>query len=281
MGTRTDILMITYRSPDHVRLSLPHLLSTCDEDSAVWLWHNGDDEETLSVVQEHASDPRVARFHHSRENVRLTTPTNWLWAESAADYVSKVDDDCLPEHGWIERIRAAHEPNPGFGAIGSWRFRPEDFEPRSAERKIQSFEGGVRLLRNHWVQGSGYLLPRRLVERHGPLRDGQSFTQYCLDLARAGAVNGWLYPFVHEENLDDPRSPRTLFRTDEDFLRRMPLTAQNLGIRTVADWATQEHESALAVQRATLDLRHYGGWRAKLRGARRRAGRLVRGRGSW
>ena len=119
------------------------------------------------------------------------------------------------------------------------------------------------------------------LQRHGPLRDGQSFTQYCLDLARAGAVNGWLYPFVHEENLDDPRSPRTLFRTDEDFLRRMPLTAQNLGIRTVADWATQEHESALAVQRATLDLRHYGGWRAKLRGARRRAVRLVRGRGSW
>lgn len=281
MAELTDVLMITYNSPDHVRISLPHLLSTCNETTRVWLWHNGDHEETLSVVEEHADDPRVHRFHHSRENVRLTAPTNWLWSQATGTFVSKVDDDCLPEHGWIERLREAHSVNPDFGAIGCWRFRDEDFEPSSANKKIVQYAAGHRVLRNHWVQGSGYLLRRSLVERHGGLAPGQSFTQYCIALAREGAVNGWLFPFVREENMDDPRSPRTLFRTDEDFRRRMPLTAQALGITTMADWARQEHESALAVQRATLDLRHYSGWRARARGARRRVERLVRGRGSW
>jgi len=281
MAALTDVLMITYNSPQHVRVSLPHLLSTCDEWTRVWLWHNGDDEETLAVTSELAEDPRVHRFHHSRENVRLTAPTNWLWTESDATYVSKVDDDCLPAHGWIERLRDAHDVNPEFGAVGCWRFMEEDFLPDVAARKIATYDGGHQLLRNHWVQGSGYLLPREMVTRQGPLRQGQSFTQYCLDLARRGAVNGWVYPFVREDNLDDPRSPNTLFKDDEDFRRRMPLTAQALGITSVADWARQEHESAVAVQRASLDLREYSGWRAKRRGARRRLEKLVRGRGSW
>ena len=281
MTAVTDVLMITYNSAVRVRLSLPHLLSTCDEHTRVWLWHNGDDEETLAAVKEHADEPRVHRFHHSREKVRLTIPTNWLWAEADGTYVSKVDDDCLPDQGWIERLRDAHETNPEFGAVGCWRFLDEDFDAALAMPKIQTFRGGHQLLRNHWVQGSGYLLPLSMVRAQGPLLTGQSFTQYCLALARAGAVNGWAYPFIHEDNLDDPRSPRTLFATDADLMRRLPLTAQALGIRTVAQWAQQEHESALAVQKASLDLRQYTGWRAKRRGLRRRAEHLVRGRGSW
>lgn len=281
MTAVTDVLMISYNSAERVRISLPHLLSTCDENTRVWLWHNGDDEETLAAVEEHAQDPRVHRFHHSRENVRLTIPTNWLWAEADGTYVSKVDDDCLPEHGWIEKLRDAHEANPEFGAVGCWRFLDEDFVPALATPKIQTFRDGHQLLRNHWVQGSGYLLPRSMVQAQGPLQTGQSFTQYCIALARAGAVNGWAFPFIHEDNLDDPRSPRTLFATDEDLMLRMPLTAQALGIRTVADWAKQEHESAVAVQKASLDLREYSGWRAKRQGLRRRAEALVRGRGSW
>lgn len=281
MRSMVDVLMITYNSPDHVRRSLPHLLGTCDDATRVWLWHNGDHEETLDVVRPYATDPRVHRFHHSRENVRLRPPTNWLWEKSDGDFVSKVDDDCLPEPGWIQQLRLAHHANPQFGAIGCWRFRDEDFVPQLAERKIQEFAGGVRLLRNHWVQGSGYLLPRALVERQGPIKDGQSFTRYCIELARHGAVNGWLYPFVREENMDDPRSPQTLFPDDEAFRRRMPLTAQALGITTVAEWAQQEHESAVAVQAASLDLREYAGWRFKRRNATKRLQRLLRGRGSW
>src|SRR5690606_29463184 len=137
-----DVLMITYNSPAHVRISLPHLLSTADEHTRVWLWHNGDDEETLAAVRAHVEDARVHRFHHSRENVRLSPPTNWLWENADGGYVSKVDDDCLPAQGWIQQLRAMHEANPQLGAVGCWRFLEEDFVPELAERKIQDLAGG-------------------------------------------------------------------------------------------------------------------------------------------
>jgi glycosyltransferase involved in cell wall biosynthesis len=260
----SDILMITYKRPGYLRLSLPRLLETCDEHTRVWLWHNGDDEETLDVVRSHLDHPAVYRFHHSRENQRLTAPTNWMWSEGDADLVSKVDDDCLVTPGWIEAFRQVHLDNPNLGAVGSWRFYDEDFVPELAEPKIVTLAGGHRMMRNHWVQGSGYLLSRKVIDRQGLLTPGTSFPQWCIDAALNGAVHGWLFPFVHEEHMDDPRSEHTLFKTDEDLLANLPLSAQTSGVRTVAAWEQQMRNSAYNVQLATLDLRQYKGWRRRL-----------------
>lgn len=281
MGRRADIIMITYRSGGYLDLSLPRLLETCGEDDRVWLWHNGDDEETLDVLKPYLSDPRVDQFHHSRENVRLRPATTWLWQESDARFVSKVDDDCLVSPGWLDTFAAAHDDNPSFGVIGSWRHPDEDFEPELAARKIQAFAGGHRLMRNLWVQGSGYLMRRSYVERHGMLGETESFTGYCVRLARAGAVNGYYFPFVAEDHMDDPRSPHTLIKTDADLAARMPLSAQANGVRTVEDWLTQLRQSAHVLQTASLDPRSYGGWRRKLRAARNRLRRLTGRPATW
>lgn len=275
MSVRTDVLMITYRSAAYLDLSLPRLLETLGERDRVWLWHNGDDEATIEALRPYRRDPRVHRYYHSRENVRLREPTSWLWSESAARFVSKVDDDCLVTHGWLDVFAAAHDDNPGLGAVGSWRHPPEDFRPELATKKITQLAGGHRLMRNLWVQGSGYLLPRRLVERNGPLREDESFTGYCIRLARGGAVNGYYYPFVPEDHMDDPRSPHTLIATDADLAARMPLSAQANGVRTVADWVAQLERSALLLQSAPLDPRAYTGWRRKVRSARRRLEQAV------
>lgn len=267
---RADILMITYNSPTYVRLSLPRLLETCRENDRVWLWHNGDDEETLEVVRSYSRDSRVARFHHSRENVKLRSPTNWLFSESCADLVSKVDDDCLVSHGWVERIAAAHRDNPEFGVVGSWRHPDEDFVPDVASRKIFRYSGGHYLLRNLWVQGSGFLMGRSWIERVGELRSKESFTQYCVRLAKAGAINGWCYPFVREEHMDDPRSPNTLLRTDADLRWRSPLSAQANGLQTIDSWQDQIRRSAVVLQSASLDTRQYAGWRRTVQKVRQR-----------
>lgn len=281
MTGSVDILMITYNSADYVNLSLPRLLESCDESARVWLWHNGDDEETLAAVEAHRGDPRVHKFHHSRENKKLREPTNWLWAGSDADFVSKVDDDCLVQPDWLSRLREVHSVHDGFGALGSWRFLDEDFRPDLAERKVKTYGGGQQVLRNHWVQGSGYLLPRRLVEVEGPIQEGRSWVDYCLRLARRGAEHGWVYPFVREDHMDDPRSPNTIFRTDEDFRRRRPLSAQAHGVDRLDQWTEQMRQSALVVQEASLDLRAYSGWRARRRTLLRRAEKVVRGRSRW
>lgn len=278
--TRADILMITHKSAGYLHLSLPRLLETCGERDRVWLWHNGDDEATLEALRPYRRDPRVARFHHSRTNVKLRPPTSWLWAESAATFVSKVDDDCLVAPGWLDTFAAAHQENPSFGVVCSWRHPEEDFRPELASRKTRTFSGGHRLMLNLWVQGSGYLMARSRIQRQGLLRDDESFTGYCIRLARAGAVNGYYFPFVAEDHMDDPRSPHTLIATDDDLRRRMPLSAQANGVRTVDDWLAQLRHSAVILQTAPIDPRHYGGWRRKVKSVNRRlaamAGRPAR-----
>lgn len=281
MTHRAEIVMITYRSAGYLHLSLPRLLSTLGESDRVWLWHNGDDEATIEALRPFRDDPRVARYHHSRENVRLRQPTNWLWQESTARFVSKVDDDCLVDPSWLTTFTQAHADIPNLGIVGSWRHPAEDFLPEVAAKKIQEFPGGHRIMRNPWVQGSGYLVPRQQVVALGGLGETESFTGLCLRLAQTGVINGFYYPFVPEDHMDDPRSPHTLIRTDEDLTDRLPLSAQANGVRTVAEWTAQLVQSAEILQRAPWEAKHYRGWRNKVRNGRRRLRRALGVRGSW
>lgn len=258
-----DILMVTYDRPEYVQQSLGRLLETCDDSMRVWLWHNGEDRATLDTTRSFATHPRVAAFHHSPENVRLRAPTNWLWANATGDYVSKIDDDCLVEPGWAHKLAAAHEANPAFGVIGSWRFFEEDFVPRLARRKIRSFSGGHQLMLNCWVQGSGYLMKRSCIEEQGLLGPEQNFSEYCVDLVLKGYVNGWYFPFIHEEHMDDPRSRFTGLKTDDDLRRRLPLSAAERGVTTLLEWEAQMRRSARRLQAASPNPRNYVGVRGR------------------
>lgn len=276
-----DIIMITYNRPEYVRLSLPHLLDASPPDARIWVWHNGTDQHTLDAVRAVRGHPRLYRFHHSPENVGLREPTNWLWREAAGDLLGKVDDDCLQDPGWLPRLRRAHADVPGFGVIGAWRFPDEDSDPALIAAKLAEFPGGHRLLRNHWVQGSGYLVKRETVHQAGLLAAGESFTTWCLRTARLGWINGWYHPFVREDHMDDPRSPNTIYRTDADLAARPPLSATATGVRGIAEWTEHMRHSARLVQAASLDLRHYQGWRWRRRVMARRIRRTLTGRAPW
>lgn len=281
MGRSIDILMITYNAPESTRLALGRLLETCDEQMRVWVWHNGDHAETLETVRSFRDHPRVYRFHHSRENKKLWEPTNWLLSEAQGDFLSKVDDDNVLPQGWARKLVAAHEDNERFGVIGCWRFQDEDFIPELAERKIREFPGGHKLLVNLWVEGSCFLMKRRCRDEGGTLPPGGTFPQYFRRLALRGWINGWYYPFIRYENLDDPRSPHTLIRSEEDLRRRLPLTAQYNGIETLEQWTDQLRRSARVAQTASIDPRDWRGWRWLLRRTRARLLRLAGRRRRW
>ncbi len=270
-----DVLMITYDRADYTSQSLAHLLETADPSTRIWIWHNGQDERTLEVVQAFLDHPKVGRFHHSVENVGLREPTNWLWAESRATFLAKVDDDCLVEPGWSQPLIAAHNSFAGFGVLGCWRYQDEDLIPMSAAAKTTAYPGGHQVLRNLWVQGSSYVMPRQRVEECGLLRSEESFTQYCKRLAVGGYVNGWYYPLIHEDHMDDPRSPNTGLRTDADLMQRLPLSAKKNGVASLAEWEAQIRRSARIAQEAPLDPRRYVGWRRRVRNLSRRAKRVA------
>ncbi len=270
-----DILVITYNRPEYTTLALRRLLETCDKTMRVWIWHNGGHAETLDVARSFASHPRVHRFHESTENLGLREPTNWLWREATGSYLSKVDDDCLLPDGWAQRLRSAHEDEPRFGILGCWRFCPEDFDPVLAARKIRTFGGGHRVLQNFWVEGSGYLMKRACLASRAQLRPRDSFTSFCIDRALEGWVNGWYFPFIEQEHMDDPRSPHSLLRSDDDLRRYMPLSAQTNRVSSLQEWQAQLRRSARIVQSASIDRRDYRGWRPLLRRARQRMQRLL------
>lgn len=275
-GVATDILMITYNRPAYTRLSLPRLLETCDESCRVWLWHNGTDEETLEVVRSHLDHPRVHEFHHSPENKKLREPTNWLLENAQGEYVSKVDDDCLVPHDWLLLLRKAHEEVPRLGAIGCWHFMPDDFCKETGGRKIQVFGGGHRILCHPWVGGSGFLLKRACVEQVGLLRAKDSgITGYLVRVALKGWVNGWYYPILWQEHMDDPRAPHTLLKSDADLQEHLPLSALNFGAATLDQWDRQLRCSAASLQRMPSDPWYYHPWRVKLRRQRERLERFL------
>ncbi len=265
-----DVLMITYNRPRFTRLSLPRLLDSCDESMRVWLWHNGDHAETLEIVRSHLDHPRVHEFHHSLENQRLRPPTNWFWSKATGRYLSKVDDDNLMPDGWAQTLRAAHEAEPRLGVLGCWSFMPEDHRPELAEKKVIDVGSGHRVLQNCWVAGTGHLLKRECVEQAGPLADGQSFTNWCVHLAARGWINGWYYPFVYMENMSDPRSPHTVFKTEADFQAGRGLSARRFGVNSLEESRRRQPRHALRLQTCSTNPRHYIGWQGRLRRLLRR-----------
>jgi glycosyltransferase involved in cell wall biosynthesis len=267
MPVDTDILMITHRRPHYTRMSLDRLARQCEGVARLWIWHNGDHAETREIVESFADHPSVHRVHVNPDNAGLVPPTNWLWSESSGRFVSKVDDDCLLPDGWIETLAAAHDRDPELGVIGCCRLLPEDLIERYTRRKVVTRPSGVELYRSCWVQGSGYSMKRACIDRLGLLGGDNptSFTVYCTELARAGFVNGFLWPLLLEDHMDDPRSPNSALRSDEDLAAHLPLTALRGGVKTLDQWTARVKENARQVQMAPVDPAWYYGWRFRLR----------------
>ena len=261
-----DILMVTHKRPRYTRLSLGRLLDSCDDSMRVWVWHNGDDAETLAVVDSMRQHDRFHRFCHSPENQYTRAPTNWLFEEARGDLLSLVNDDCVVSDGWAQTLRAAHRDVPDFGVIACWHFQPEDFMPDLAGRKIRAFAAGRRLMVNPWVQGSGIMIKRCCVEAIGLLgSDERGFTRYCLRVAAAGWINGWHLPLIPIDHMDDPRSIRTMLRTDADLANHLPRSARFRNVETIDQWVSHLQRSARMVHEAPTDPRLYVGLRKKLR----------------
>jgi GT2 family glycosyltransferase len=261
-----DVLMVTCDRPEYTRRSLRRLLESGDETMRVWVWHNGNDAATLAVVRSMQDHPRFHRFHHSPRNRLLRVPINWLFENARGELVSLVNDDCLVSEGWAHTLRQAHEDVAELGVVACWHFQTEDFIPRLAEKKVRAFAGGHRLMVNPWVQGSGIMLKRRCVGAIGPLpAKDRGMTAYCIRLAAQGWVNGWYLPLVPIDHMDDPRSPHTMLRTNDDLAAHPPLSARFRNTRTIDDWLEHLRRSARMVQEAPADPRLHVGLRKKIR----------------
>jgi GT2 family glycosyltransferase len=262
---KTRVLMITHNRAAYTALALERLCETLPEDACLTVWDNASNAETLSVIRKFQKHPRVERIVYHPRNDKLRGPTNWFWQSAGeAEFLSKVDDDGLMPDNWLETLEQAHRDIPESGVLGTWRFPDEDFSETVAIKKIQSF-GRHKLLRNCWVEGSGYLMKRGVVDRIGLIRENESFTTWCTRAAAAGFINGWYYPFLYQEHMDDPRAPHTGVKSEEDFKRLQPLSAATFNTMTRETWTRKLQDLALSLQLCSYDPNDWIGPRAVLR----------------
>jgi len=245
--------MITFNRAEYTEKSICRLLESATENTKIVIWDNNSNPETKNIVKKYEKHSKIENVIYNDNNDKLWKPTNWFFSTSGEyDLIGKVDDDCLVPKEWIKILRKFHEKLPELGLIGCWRFLPEDFNKEVAENKIQKF-GKHRIMRNCWIEGSGYLMKRAVVSKIGYLRKNESFTDYCIRAAAKGFINGWYYPFLYQEHMDDPRTENTGIKSDEDFQRLIPLSAKTFNIQTKDEWIQRLKKSAKMLQEYSIN----------------------------
>jgi glycosyltransferase involved in cell wall biosynthesis len=259
------VLMITFNRCAYTDLSLKCLCESAPQNLKLTIWDNGSGQETKEVIGKFKDHPSVERVIFSERNEKLRKPTIWFWENNQdAELLGKVDDDCLVPKNWCHVLEQAHRDIPEAGILGCWHFLPEDFIHEKVIKKIATF-GNHKIMKNCWVGGSGYLMKREVVNKIGCLKEKETFTDYCIRAAAKGFINGWYYPFLYQEHMDDPRAVNSGIKSEEDFQRLIPLSAQNFDVKTREQWIRHLKMSAQRMQECSIDPIDYIGYRALIK----------------
>jgi len=114
------VVVPTYRRPDRLR-RLVAALEAQDLPGPQWelvLVDDASGADTAAVVDELvAASPLQARAVHLTENGGPARARNEGAARSTAPVVAFVDDDCVPDPGWVRAMAEAFARNPRLGVV--------------------------------------------------------------------------------------------------------------------------------------------------------------------
>jgi glycosyltransferase involved in cell wall biosynthesis len=201
---KIDLAFITHNRLEYTKLALASVLADPKEEFSLTIWDNASSDGTAEYLKAEVKDPRIKEVIVARKNVGQVAAINHVWKQSKGDLVGKLDNDCIVTPGWTKALAQAHQDIPELGVIACWHYFPEDFNLERAKHKIQRF-GPHQILRHPWTCGTGLLLKRETYKDIGQMR-GAGTTGYWLRMARAGHVNGFYYPLIYQEHMDDIRS---------------------------------------------------------------------------
>ena len=217
-----DLVFITYNRLHYTKFALDSILADPDEMFSLTIWDNGSTDGTIEYLKNEVSDPRISDMHFSDENIGQTAAVNTIWSRSKADLLGKLDNDCLMTPGWTKTLAEAHRDIEKLGVVACWHFFEDDFDEKRASGKIQTF-GRHRIFRHPWTCGTGLLVKNETYQRLGPI-ESKAMTKYWLQMATAGYINGFYYPLIYQEHMDDPKSRYAAIKTQEDFAKARQTT---------------------------------------------------------
>jgi len=274
---KIDLAFITYNRLQYTKLALRSILDNRKDDFSLTIWDNASTDGTAEYLDNEVSDGRIADIILSEENVGQAAAVNTVWGRSDADLLGKLDNDCLMTPGWVGKLAQAHEDIADLGVIACWHYPVDEFEERAARKagKIQTF-GRHQILRHPWTCGTGLLLKRETYRRFGPMQ-GRATTSYWLRMAAAGYVNGYYYPLIPQEHMDDPRSQHCLVKDDESLRKYRDVTVvlKSQNIKNMKARWKRRARILRNLNRGPWQVKHYTGWRGKVRNARDKVNRIL------
>ncbi len=273
------IVVVTYNRLEYTKKTIARLLEDPAEEFDLYLWDNASTDETPEYLKDAIKDPRIVEVVLSKENVGQTGAMNYAWAKTKAELVGKLDNDCLVTPGWTRILAETHKDISNLGVVACWHYFPEDFDYEDAKHKIQTFNGH-QIFRHPWVGGTGFLLKRKTFLEMGPWREGSTVgtTYYFLKMALAGYINGWYYPLLHQEHMDDPVSKHSMLKDDKAItsLYDTTYTLRNQQIKTMQErmaWRKMVLKNLLC---DPWDVKYYVGWRSRIRGIKDKLAKMRR-----
>ena len=260
-----DLIFITYNRLDYTKLALASVLADPSEEFSLTIWDNASTDDTTKYLRKEVQDPRIADIVLSKKNVGQTAAINEIWSNSRADLLGKLDNDCLVTPGWTRKLAEAHKDIDDLGVIACWHFFPDDFDYQRAKHKIQKF-GKHQILRHPWTCGTGFLIKKETFKKLGPIRNS-STTPFLLKMASANYINGFYYPLIYQEHMDDPKSRYTQLKDEASYQAAKSVTFSiNLpGQNTLSDkwrWRKNVLDNLLD---SPWEAKYYTSWHRKFK----------------
>jgi len=258
---RIHLAFITYNRLHYTKKALESILRDKEEDFTLTIWDNASIDGTKEYLQT-IKDPRISEIIYSKKNVGQVEAVNRIWSESNADLLGKLDNDCIVTPGWTRTLSAAHRDIENLGVIACWHFSEDDFDFNKAKHKIQEFNGH-KILRHPWTCGTGLLIKRETYLENGPI-PGNATTEYWIKLAKKGRINGFYYPLVYQEHMDDPKSSHTVMKDEENYQRAKNMSITSRQFDTLEDTRRNNEKIINTLLCGRWEVKYYTGWRNML-----------------
>jgi glycosyltransferase involved in cell wall biosynthesis len=259
------LVFITHNRLDYTKKALLSILADPSEKFALTIWDNGSIDGTHDWLHAEVNDARIAEIVYSKENLGQTAAVNTVWANSGADLLGKLDNDCLVAPGWTRMLARAHEDIPELGVVACWHYFADDFDHERAKHKIKAINGH-RIFRHPWTCGTGLLIKRETYKHMGPIQQNAT-TQYWLNMALAGYVNGFYYPLILQEHMDDPKSAHSHLKDEQSYQAAKAVTfnINRHGQDTLQDRWSWRQKVLDELLDGPTEPEHYVGWRRRAR----------------
>ncbi|MBB3345486.1 glycosyltransferase family 2 protein [Luteimonas sp. RC10] len=197
-------VVVTHQSASTIDACLRRLREA-DGVAQIRVVDNGSIDETLAIVQRHASlDPRV-HFIGNPDNPGFAVACNQGARDADAPWIAFVNPDCLVEVDTLTRLRAHADALDGECLLGSELLGEDGVADPAARRRDPDFVAMLRtasardlslprepqpLQRVAAVSGALMLLPRTLFDRIDGFDTGYRLHAEDLDLCRRAREAG-------------------------------------------------------------------------------------------